>query len=82
MADSAQANWNAIRVLYDSGDATILMKNQERTCLFHWIQSLEKHTKVDICIDLQDQHRQLCRKYKNATSLSESQTYYLAIRAW
>jgi hypothetical protein len=36
MADSAQANWNAIRVIYGSGDATIPMKDQERTCLFHW----------------------------------------------
>jgi hypothetical protein len=35
MADRAQANWNALRVIYDSGDATILMKNQERTRLFH-----------------------------------------------
>jgi hypothetical protein len=36
MADSAQANWNALRVIYGSGDATIPMKDQERTCLFHW----------------------------------------------
>jgi hypothetical protein len=31
MADSAQANWNAIRVIYGNGDATIPMKDQERT---------------------------------------------------
>jgi hypothetical protein len=60
MADSAQANWNAVRVIYGSGDATISMKDQERTCLFHWSQSLEKHTKADICTDLQHQYRQLC----------------------
>jgi hypothetical protein len=48
MADSAQATWNAIRVIYGSGDAAIPMKDQERTCLFHWTQSLEKHTKADI----------------------------------
>jgi hypothetical protein len=35
MADSTQANWNAIRVIYDSGDAAIPMKDKERTCLFH-----------------------------------------------
>jgi hypothetical protein len=79
MADSAQANWNAIRVIYGSGDATIPMKDQERTCLFHWAQSLEKHTKAKIHADLQHQHRQLCRQYKNATSASESETQYLAI---
>jgi hypothetical protein len=58
------------------------MMDQERTCLFHWAQSLEKHTKADICADLQHQHRQLCRQYKNAASASESETRYLAIRAW
>jgi hypothetical protein len=61
MADSAQANWNAFRVIYGSGDAAIPMKDQERTCLFHWIQSLEKHTKADIRADLQDQHPLLCK---------------------
>jgi hypothetical protein len=61
MADSAQANWNDVRVIYGSGDATIPMKDQERTCLFYWAQSLEKHTKADIRADLQHQHRQLCR---------------------
>jgi hypothetical protein len=35
MVDSAQANWNVLRVIYGSGDATIPMKDQERTCLFH-----------------------------------------------
>jgi hypothetical protein len=82
MADSAQAYWNAVRVIYGNGDATIPMKDQERTCLFLWAQSLEKHTKADIRADLQHQHRQLCRQYKNAASASESETRYLAIRAW
>jgi hypothetical protein len=27
MADSAQANWNVVRVIYGSGDAAIPMKN-------------------------------------------------------
>ena len=57
MADSAQANWNAIRVIYGSGNATIPMKDQEKTCLFYGTQFLQKHTKADICADLQHQHR-------------------------
>jgi hypothetical protein len=61
MADNAQANWNAVRVIYGSGDATIPMKDQEKTCLFHWTQFLEKHTKADIRADLQHQYQQLCR---------------------
>jgi hypothetical protein len=82
MADSAQANWNAVRVIYGSDDAAIPMKDQERTYLFHWTQSLEKHAKADIRADLQDQHRLLCKQYKNTTSAADSETRYLAIRAW
>jgi hypothetical protein len=74
MADSAQANWNVVKVIYGSGDATIPMKDQEKACLFHWAQSLEKHTKVDIRADLQHQHKQLCRQYENAAPTSESET--------
>src|SRR5665811_2292182 len=58
------------------------MVDQERTCLFHWAQSLDKHTKADIRADLQDQHRLLCKQYKNATSQDEAETRYRAIRAW
>jgi hypothetical protein len=77
-----EPKFKGFRVIYGSGDATIPIKDQERTCLFYWVQSLEKHTKADIRADLQHQHRQLCRQYKNAASASESETQYLAIRAW
>jgi hypothetical protein len=45
VADSAQVNWNAIKVVYGSSDATIKMVDKEQTCLFHLTQSLDKHTK-------------------------------------
>jgi hypothetical protein len=82
MADNAQANWNVIRVMYANGDATIPMKDQKRTCLLNWTQSLEKHTKANIRADLQDQHRLLYKQYKNVASSFESKTFYLAIMAW
>jgi hypothetical protein len=69
-------------MIYNTGDATIPMKDQERTCFFHWAQPLEKHTKADIRADFQHQHRQLYRQYKNVASASESDTRYLAIRVW
>ena len=53
MVNNVQRNWNAVRMIHSSGDATIPMKDQERTCFFHWAKSLEKHTKVDIRVDLQ-----------------------------
>jgi hypothetical protein len=35
MMDSAQVNWNAVRVIYNCDDATIPMNDQKRTCIFH-----------------------------------------------
>jgi hypothetical protein len=36
MADSAQANWNAVRIIYDNGKKDDRMDDRERTCQFHW----------------------------------------------
>jgi hypothetical protein len=33
MADSTQANWNAVRIVYGSGDPKVPMENREHTCL-------------------------------------------------
>jgi len=35
MADSAMANWNAVRIVYGNGKANEKMENRERTCLLH-----------------------------------------------
>jgi hypothetical protein len=35
MADSAMANWNAVRIVYGSGSANVEMEDRERTCLMH-----------------------------------------------
>jgi hypothetical protein len=35
MADSAQANWIAVRIVYNSGDPKVPMENREHTYLFH-----------------------------------------------
>ena len=63
MADSAQANWNAVQIVYGSGDSKVPMLSRERTCYFHWSQNLEKHIKQYIKHDLQDQHKHLCLQY-------------------
>jgi hypothetical protein len=41
MADSAQANWNAIQIVYGSGVPKVPMENQECTCLLQWTTSLK-----------------------------------------
>ena len=45
MADSAQANFNAVREIFGSRDKSQPMENKERTCLFHWTMTLDRHTK-------------------------------------
>jgi hypothetical protein len=36
MGDSAQANWNSIKIVYGYGDPSIMMVDKEHTCLFDW----------------------------------------------
>jgi hypothetical protein len=48
MINSRQANWNVILIVYGSGDPSEPMVNKERTCYFHWIQFMERHTKQQI----------------------------------
>jgi hypothetical protein len=82
MADSAMANWNAVRIVYGSGSAKDEMENRERTCLLHWSTSLQKHTQKHIKEAFQQQHNTLCKQYKDAKSMEEAETRYLAIRSW
>jgi hypothetical protein len=60
MADSAQANWNAVKIIYASRDPKVPIDGHERTYYFHGTQSLGKLTKFYIKHDLQDQHKHLC----------------------
>ena len=59
MADIAQANWDAMRMIYNDGDPTLPMVTRERTCLFHWCASLDKVTKKYIKPSLQFQDKPL-----------------------
>jgi hypothetical protein len=45
MANSAHANWNVVCIMYGYGDASMKMVDKEQTCLFHWNQLLDRHTK-------------------------------------
>jgi len=35
MANSVQANWNVVRIVYGSGDLKVPMEGREGTCYFH-----------------------------------------------
>ena len=43
MADEAGANWRAVRTVFSNGPDNIMV-GRERSCLFHWEQSLQLHT--------------------------------------
>ncbi len=82
MANGAQVNWNIVRIVYGSRDFSIRMVDKEHTCLFHYTQSLHKHTKQLIKLNLQDQHKGLCHQYKNVKSLVEADDLYVIIHCW
>jgi hypothetical protein len=79
MANIIQANWNVAIIVYGSRDPFFRMVDRERTCLFHWIQSLDKHTKQLIKLKLQYEHKALCHQYKNATSVKDADNHYVLI---
>jgi len=56
MVDSAQANWNTIKIVYGLGDTFVRMIDKRMHMLFHWSQSLDKHIKQLIKPKFQDQH--------------------------
>lgn len=81
MADEAIANWNAIRQVYGQGQS-IPMLGQERSCLFHFKDSLHKHTKKCIVKDKRQQHIELCESWRNATNEDDAKAKYNIIRAF
>jgi hypothetical protein len=78
MANRAQANWNAMRIVYESKDPLVKMINKECICLFHWIQSFDKHIKQLIKPEFLDQHIFL----KGLKSLGEANNLYVLICCW
>ena len=82
MANSAGANWNAVCKIYGSGDPQTKMPDRERTCLLHWTTSMNRHTDNHIKKEFQEQHRLLCKQYKDSKMSADGEVRYLAIRAW
>ena len=82
MADSAAANWNAVRKMYGSGDPKLVMEVRERTCLLHWMTSLNRHTDNYIKSEFQKQHYVLYKQYKDSKTSVEAEVRYFAIRVW
>jgi hypothetical protein len=82
MADSAQANWNAVRAIYGDGDPSLPMVARECTCIFHWSASLDTVTQKYIKPSLQFQHKQMCKDYKYTKTMDDAETKYHVIHSW
>ncbi len=81
MVNNVHANWNGVCFMYGSKDASMKMVDKERTCLFHWTQLFDTHTKQLIAPELQEWHKALCFEYKNVTSLEEVNVRYATIQS-
>ena len=81
MANNAQANWNAMRKIYEDGDPSLPMVVHGCVCLFHWFASLDKVTKKYIKPSLQFEHNQICKDYKDAKMMDDADTKYHVIRS-
>ena len=57
MANNSHANWNTVRKIHGVGDPSLPMVGRERTCFFHWSQSLDKVMKKYIMTSLQLQYK-------------------------
>ena len=82
MTDSTQANVNAVREISGSGDKSQPMENKEKTCMFHWTMTLDRHTKQYIKAELQDMHKRLCYEYWKCRTKTDADTAMEAIKAW
>ena len=81
MADEAAANWRAIRTVFNGGPDN-MMEGRERSCLFHWEQSLQIHTSQFVNKNFQDEHKKLCEMWRCARSENDALNMYRQIRAW
>lgn len=77
MADEAQANWIAVRNVYNNGE---VIEGRERTCHFHWEQSLVHHNRKFVKDAYQVQHKHMCELWREARTKKMAQIEELKIR--
>lgn len=81
MADEAGANWCAVRTVFNGGPHNI-MPERERTCLFHWKQSLHQKTRKNVQANARAEHIALCEQWRLASNKEEAFKCSKAIREW
>lgn len=82
MADEAQANWRAVRAVFNGGPNNVMEEGRERSCLFHWEQSLNIHTQKYVHKSFQDEHKKLCELWRTSHTKEEAESQCKVIRQW
>ncbi len=81
MADEAGANWIAVRTVYNGGADNVL-EGRERSCLFHWEQSLQKHTKKLVLPQSRHKHLDMCETWRLARTPELAKKQAANIKEW
>ena len=81
MGDEAGANWSAIRTVFN-GDFKNILEGRERSCLFHWEKSLQKHTKTSVLPHHRAMHIELCELWRLSTSHEAASVQANVIKKW
>ena len=81
MADEAAINWRAVRTIFNDGPDKVMV-GRERSCLFHWEQSLQLHTAQCVAKSFQDEHIRLCEMWHCASTEDEATSLFRQICAW
>lgn len=81
MSDEAGANWIAIRTVYNGGPDNVL-EGRECSCLFHWEQSLQKHTKKLVLPQHRQKHLDMCETWRLARTSESAKNQAINIKEW
>lgn len=81
MANEAGANWATIRTVFNGGPNNVLV-GRERSCLFHWEQSLQKHSKKLVRKEVLQQHLDMCEAWQKSPSIALANKQADKIRSW
>ena len=81
MADEAQANWRVVQAIFNEGPKNN-MEDRERLSLFHWVQSLQQHTRKHIKKYLFDEHVSMCEEWRTCKKRDDALVESCKIWNW
>ena len=68
-----------MRQVFNNGN---VLEGQERSCLFHWTDSLNKHTSKYVQPGFQDEHKHICTQWRTARTEDDASALFRKLRGW